>query len=77
MREINIKDKNNQDVFIGDRFMVEGTPKRMVTVVDDFSEENMECDRDYDVEDKDGDRVWNAYMVIVNGVKLAKDIKAL
>ena len=73
--KINITDKNNNLVYEGDVFearMIEPsfeTPTK-VSVVKDLSKENLECGRDFDVEDKDGNRLWNAYMVIKNGVAL-------
>ncbi len=76
MREkIDIKDKKGNDVFIGDRFLAKMiTPSNengtLVTVVKDESEENLRCGRNYDVEDKEGNRLWNAYMVIINEEKL-------
>ncbi len=73
--QINITDKNNNPVFVGDEFkarMIEPsfeTPT-IVKVVKDISDENLACDRDFDVEDIQGNRLWNAYMVIKNGVAL-------
>ena len=73
---VNITDKNNSPVYVGDEFlakMIEPSiqmPTR-VKVVKDTSPENLECDRNYDVEDDKGRRIWNAYMVIKNGVKVS------
>ena len=69
MNKANITDAFGKDVFFGDMFdayimrpsMSEPTK---VTVVKDVSKENLDCDRNFNVEDKNGDRVWNAYMVI-------------
>jgi len=74
---INIKDKNGNDVYFGDRFVAKMiTPSQekgtVVTVVEDLSPENIDCDRNYDVEDENGDRLWNAYMVIANGDKISQ-----
>jgi len=73
--KINITDKNNNPVYIGDIFNAymifpSLVPPTKVKVVKDISPENMEFDRDFDVEDSDGNRLWNAYMVIKNGVAL-------
>jgi len=71
--KINITDKNDNPVYVGDVFearMIEPSfeiPTR-VKVVKDISPENLECDRDFDVEDEKGNRIWNAYMIIKNGV---------
>jgi hypothetical protein len=72
--KINIQDKNGNDVFIGDKFiatMISPSHEKgtLVTVVEDLSEENIACDRNYDLEDEQGNRLWNAYVVIVNGEK--------
>ena len=72
---IDIKDKNGNYVFFGDKFiakMIEPSPEKgtLVTIVKNESPENLECGRNYDVEDKNGDRLWNAYMVIRNQVKI-------
>lgn len=73
--KIDIKDKNGNTVYFGDKFiaqMVEPSYAKgtLVTVVKDLSDENIACDRNYDLEDEKGDRLWNAYMVITNGVKV-------
>lgn len=73
--KIDIKDKEGNEVYFGDRFlakMVEPSFEKgtIVTVIEDLSEENVACGRNYDLEDIDGNRLWNAYMVIVNGIKL-------
>ena len=63
--KIDIKDKNENDVFFGDKFLIKTVnSETVVTVVKDLSPENIECDRNYDVEDEEGNRIWNAYMVI-------------
>ena len=72
--KINIKDKEVNRVYFGDRFlakMIEPSFEKgtVVTVVEDLNEENLDCGRNYDLEDIDGNRLWNAYMVIVNGIK--------
>lgn len=77
MKKIDIKDKNGNEVYFGDKFlakMIEPSFEKgtIVTVVEDSSEENMACGRNYDLEDEQGNRLWNAYMVIVNGEKLSK-----
>ena len=59
---ININDKNDNPVYVGDVFDVNGITK--VKVVKDLSKENIECDRDFDVEDEEGNRIWNAYIII-------------
>ncbi|GAG03213.1 unnamed protein product [marine sediment metagenome] len=72
--KIDIKDKSGNDVFFGDKFIAhiikpsfkKGT---IVKVVEDTSEENIACGRNYDVEDEYGNRLWNAYMVITGGKK--------
>ncbi len=69
---ININDKNNNPVYEGDVFeayiITPSTfPSTRVKVIKDISFENRECDRDFDVEDNEGNRLWNAYMVIRNG----------
>jgi hypothetical protein len=69
--EANIKDKNGNKVFFGDKFRL--ATGRIVTVVKDTSPENLDCDRNYDVEDDEGDRVWNAYIVIAHGEKLTNE----
>jgi hypothetical protein len=73
--EIDIKDKNGNSVYFGDKFlakMIESSSENgtVVTVVEDLSEENISCGRNYDVEDFNGNRLWNAYMVISNGAKI-------
>ena len=73
----NIKDKLGRQVHFGDKFLAKMmTPSfekgTLVTVVEDVSKENLDCERNYDVEDAEGNRLWNAYMVIRNGVKLEK-----
>lgn len=75
MNKANIKDKDGNDVFFGDKFlakMIEPSYEKgtIVTVIEDLSAENIECDRNFDVKDYDGNRIWNAYMVIANGKKL-------
>lgn len=69
--KINITDKNNNPVYEGDEFNV-STPSDFlgtrVRVVKDISAENVACDRDFDVEDSEGNRIWNAYIVIKNGI---------
>ena len=65
----NIKDSNRNDVYFGDTFWAymmrpSAVPPTKVTVVKDESEENLECDRNFDVEDEKGNRLWNAYMII-------------
>jgi len=70
----NIKDKSGNNVYFGDKFLAHmvrpsheaGT---LVTVVEDLSEENISCDRNFNVEDEKGNRIWNAYMVITGGTK--------
>ena len=74
-KKIDIKDKSGQDVYFGDKFvakMIQPSHEKgtVVTVVEDLSEENIACDRNYDVEDEQGNRLWNAYMVIRNSNKL-------
>jgi len=73
--QVNINDSNGDPVFVGDVFeahMIRPSfvKPTLVTVVKDISEENTSFDRDYDVEDADGNRLWNAYMVIKNGTKV-------
>ena len=75
MKKIDIKDRNGNEVYFGDKFIAKMiTPSfekgTLVTVVEDMSKENIDCDRNYDVEDSQGNRLWNAYMVITNGDKL-------
>ena len=74
-QNIDITDKNGDTVSFGDRFIAyiiqpSLVPGTLVTVIEDTSPENIECDRNYDVEDEQGNRLWNAYTVIKNGVKL-------
>ena len=73
---IDIKDVNGDDVFYGDKFMAymvrpsheKGT---IVTVVPYIHNEELnEVEEKYDVEDSEGNRLWNSYMVIRNGEKL-------
>lgn len=78
--KIGITDKNNNPVYVGDEFlvrMIEPSVQKptKVRVVKDTSPENIECGRNYDVEDDKGNRLWNAYMVIKNGVKLVSKLK--
>jgi hypothetical protein len=73
--KINITDKNSNPVYEGDVFNAymirpSNLPPTKVTVVKDISSENLELDRDYDVEDSEGNRIWNAYIVIKNGEKI-------
>lgn len=73
---INITDKNNNPVYEGAYFLVRMvepsfSKPTLVKVVKDISQENMEFDRDFDVEDSDGNRIWNAYMVIKCGEKVS------
>ena len=70
----NIKDKSGNSVYFGDKFlayMVRPSHEvgTLVTVVEDLSEENISCDRNFDVEDGKGNRIWNAYMVITGGTR--------
>jgi len=65
----NITDKNNNEVNFGDKYLATMiTPSTekgtVVTVVIDLSKENIDCDRNFNVEDDEGNRIWNAYMVI-------------
>jgi len=65
----NIKDSYGNDVYFGDTFWAymmrpSAVLPTKVTVVKDESEENLECDRNFDVEDEKGNRLWNAYMII-------------
>ena len=65
----NITDAFGKDVNFGDKFdayMIRPSllPPTKVTVVKDVSKENLDCDRNFDVEDAKGNRIWNAYMVI-------------
>lgn len=65
----NITDAYGNEVFFGDEFdayMIKPSlvAPTKVRVVLDESEENLSFDRNYDVEDKNGNRLWNAYMVI-------------
>lgn len=74
MKKIDIRDVNESEVFFGDKFiakiirpsLVRGT---LVTVVEDVSDENLDCGRNYDLEDQDGNRLWNAWTVIRGGEK--------
>ena len=73
--KINITDKNNNPVYVGDMFearMIEPSFEKptLVRVVKDLSPENIEFDRDFDVEDELGNRLWNAYMIIKNSTKV-------
>jgi len=75
METANITDRNDETVYFGDKFMAHMItpsifPGTVVTVVKDISSENLDCDRNFDVEDEKGNRIWNAYMVIKNGTKL-------
>ena len=68
-KKANIKDAYGNDVYFGDIFdayiMTPSlVPPTKVKVVKDESVENLAIDRDFDVEDEKGDRIWNAYMVI-------------
>jgi len=70
--KINMTDKNNNAVYEGDVFYANLIspslfPATKVSVVKDVSTENLNIDRDFDVEDEDGNRIWNAYMVIKYG----------
>lgn len=65
----NIKDSYGNDVYFGDTFWAymmrpSAVAPTKVIVVKDESEENLECGRNYDVEDEKGRRLWNAYMII-------------
>jgi hypothetical protein len=63
MKVANIKDANGNKVYFGDEFIAShGNTK--VKVVEDTSPENIGIGRNYDVEDDEGNRIWNAYMVI-------------
>lgn len=71
---VNITDREGNQVFVGDKFEARMTPSQLtpdvVTVVKDITPENLECDRDFDVEDSEGNRLWNAYMVIKNNNRI-------
>ena len=65
----NIKDSDGNVVYFGDTFWAyimrpSAVAPTKVTVVKDESAENLECGWNFDVEDKKGNRLWNAYMVI-------------
>ena len=79
MKEINTKDKNGDKIYVGDEFwayIVEPTfyPPTRVTVVWDDSVENMKFERNYDVEDEKGNRIWNAYMVLAHGDRVKESL---
>ena len=70
--KIDIKDKDYNNVYFGDKFLAHMIipsfqPGTIVTVVKDESKENLSSGRNYDVEDRDGNRIWNAYLVIRHG----------
>ena len=67
----NIKDSDGRDVYFGDTFWAymmipSSSPPTLDTVVKDGSVENIECGRNFDVENQEGKRIWNAYMVIAH-----------
>ena len=67
----NVKDSDGNDVYFGDTFWAymmrpSAVAPTKVTVVKDESRENIECDRNYDVEDDKGNRIWNAYTIIAD-----------
>jgi len=72
MEKANITDKDGNHIYFGDTFWAyimqpSASEPVKVTVVEDRSQNNLDCDRNFDVEDGNGKRIWNAYMVISNG----------
>lgn len=77
MKKINITDKEGKSVYVGDKFwayIVSPTLSKPteVTVISDTTEENLSFNRDYEVEDNEGNKLWNAYMVIKNRDRVKK-----